>query len=164
MRTPATLFGLIVFALAPALAADNGSAQLSFAGTSTPESFAPNRDVEVKDLGMLKGRDQFSVGWVMATSDYSKPDYKRLVFQFTAPKDGSAIQGFVLDFERGKEFAMYQPRCVLNTEEGCDIRAEGIDLDVKSKQIRFVNAKFYLASDKLDRFPAHVIVNGTLKY
>jgi hypothetical protein len=100
---------------------------------------------------------------VMVTSDYSQPDYKRLVFQFTAPKDGSAIQGFVLSFDRGKEFALYQPRCVLNTEEGCDIRAEGIDLDVKSKVIRFSNAKFSLGSDTRT-FPEHVIVNGTLKY
>jgi hypothetical protein len=144
-------------------ASELGSVVLTYAGSGKTEKFVPAEGPFYKDLGMLKGLDQFSVGWRATFGNFGKSDYRMLAIATTAPKDGSAIQGMVLNYDRAETFALYQPSCVLNTGEKCDIRTVGVDLNVHERTITFKNAKF-IGDQKADGFPDYVVVNGVLRY
>ena len=164
MRHIRTVIFLCVLAIAgPVSASEFGSVVLTYAGIEKAETFAPAEGPFYKDLGTLKGLDQFSVGWRTTFGTYGKSDYRMLAIATTAPKDGSAIQGMVLNYDRGQAFTLYQPRCVLNTGEKCDIRAEGVDLNVHDRTIGFKNAKF-IGHEKAEGFPDYVVLNGVLHY
>ncbi|MEO8673623.1 MAG: hypothetical protein ABI411_20105 [Tahibacter sp.] len=153
--------GAAIAVLGAASAAEIGNLSLTFAGSGKAETFAPTVGPAYTDLGMLKGRAQFGVSWSATSGTYGKPDYRMLSLATTAPKDGSAIQGMVLSDDRSAGFALYQPTCLLNTQDHCDIKAVGVDLNTGERTIRFKDARFL---GQVEDGPEYVVVNGVLHY
>jgi hypothetical protein len=144
-----------------------GKVSIKYSNSAVVEQFEPNEGPFYKNLGMLKNRDQFQAGWRKEHGAYGTSDYRMIAISMTAPKDGSAIQGMVLNIDRSKGFLLLEAPCVLNQAVACDPKSAGVELDITGRQVVFKNARFanpkYGKDDPSD-WPQWAILNGSLRF
>lgn len=148
----------------PALAADLGSLEFTYAGEKT-EKFVPDQGPFYKPLERGNAH-LFNVGW-KREGGYAEGRGRMISVTMTAFNDGTAIQGLVFGEWRQLDFADYVTGCTVASGKACDMATVGVHHDLKARTLRFQNAKFVKKAEGKKQaavFPESVILNGTLRY